>query len=176
MGLWGRCGYKKELGYLASWSNQATDTLRALARATTSKSNTGRVPCSILEILDWSTFNPNTCNLAGQDGHGEIIHNKHQVDMAVTFKPGSWSGIHLDHLPKGFHLKTVGGSLPIGERILLPLQENIAHCIWMNLNSYLLKEEVGDKGVRMSSVPPLQSYYSISYALGSLFGAGWMRW
>lgn len=56
----------KDYLLLASSSSHAVDTLRALASATTSKSKTGRNPCSILDMVDWSILSPNTCNLAAK--------------------------------------------------------------------------------------------------------------
>lgn len=61
-------------------SSHAADILRALARAITSKLNTGRIPCSILEMVDWPTFRPNACKLVTSiiPGHA-VDYNRHKL-------------------------------------------------------------------------------------------------
>ena len=49
-------------GTSVSLNSQATDTLSALAEATTSISVTGRRPLSIFDTPDWSIFMPDTCS------------------------------------------------------------------------------------------------------------------
>lgn len=55
--------------------------------------------------------------------------------------------VHLDHLPKSFHLKAAAGSPAIGAGVIPPFPENIAHRIRMNSNFSLLIDKVSNKGI-----------------------------